>query len=182
MVNITKCEVCGRVIPATEHGCAYCERERRDQAQLSERPYLPLAIRLLLILLLVDALAVAALSGGSLWRALAAPGKPSLPAVAVPAARIMLAAAAVAGALLRRPVGRWLCLGFIGAEAAGGLLSYAHLLGPVPWTGAPLEPIWTALFCFLFLRADVIRRYDVRAADRRELHSLMRNVQKGRLH
>lgn len=179
MVNITTCEICGRVIPATEHGCAYCDRER-SRADLPDAPYLPLAIRLLLVLLVVDAAAVVAFATGSLWRALDSPARTASLTIAVAAARIALAVACAVGVLVRRPVGRILCLSFIGFEVLGLLATIARVLPRGTWAGAPLEPLWTFLFFFLFLRADVIRRYDPPAADRRELHSLMRVVEKGK--
>jgi hypothetical protein len=179
MVNITTCEICGRVIPATEHGCAYCERER-GHADLPETPYLPLAIRLLLVLLVVDALAVVVFATGSLWRAIQSPDRGSTVTIAVASARIALAVACAIGVLVRRPLGRTLCLAFIGFEVLGLLATVTRVLPRGSWAGAPLEPLWTCLFFFLFLRADVIRRYDPPAADRRELRSLIRVVEKGK--
>jgi hypothetical protein len=179
MVNITTCEVCGRVIPATEHGCAYCERER-GHPDRPDTPYLPLAIRLLLVLLVIDAAAVVVIASASLWRALQVPAAGGDLAAALAGTRILLGAGCIVGVFMRRRLGRALCLAFIAGEALGLAATLLRMLPRSAWAGAPIEPLWTCLFFFLLLRADVIRRFDPPAADRRELHSLMRMVERGR--
>ena len=48
MVDITRCEKCGKVIPAIETGCAFCDAEEVSQGGFRENDWMPLSIRMLL--------------------------------------------------------------------------------------------------------------------------------------
>ncbi len=48
MVDITRCVQCGKVIPAIDTGCAWCDAAEERQHGFREDSYLPLAIRMLL--------------------------------------------------------------------------------------------------------------------------------------
>jgi len=169
MVDITQCEVCGHTIPATEHGCAYCDRSRPPEP--IDDDYLPLALRLLLglfgvHLVFAATLAVLTLGHAGSWgtRGLAA-------------ARFALAASAFVAVLQPRPWGRWIPLTFVLVE---GALVLPIVLGWVEsWRGGFLPSLWGVLFFFLFLRRDVQARFDPRIRDRAAVDDLIRGVAGG---
>lgn len=169
MVDITQCEVCGHVIPATEHGCAYCDQVRPPEP--IDDDYLPLALRLLLGLFVLHLVFTATLavltlghaeSWGTRWLA---------------ALRFGLASAAFVAILRPRPWGRWVPLAFVLVESS---LVLPIVFGWVEsWRGGFLPSLWGVLFFFLFLRRDVQSRFDPRLRDRAAVDDLIRVVQRG---
>jgi hypothetical protein len=171
MVDITRCEVCGRVIPATEYGCAYCEREREGE---QERPYLPLAVRLLLGLFVANVL----VAGGLAVVTLVHSGGSGV-VVVLAVVRLGSSVITVFALTRRRPWGRFVPLGFLAVEILGGLAADFHWVDGSAWRADMLAPLWNALFLFLFLRPDVQGRFDHKVLDRHEVGSLIRLVQRG---
>lgn len=171
MVDITRCEACGRTIPATEHGCAYCEREREGQ---EERPYLPLAVRLLLVLFVANVFVAGGLAVVTLIHS-----EGSGTVIVLALVRLAAASGVVVALVHRRPWGRFVPLGFLGLEIAGGLAADFHWISDGAWRADMFAPIWNALFLFLFLRPDVQGRFDRKVLDRHEVGSLIRLVQRG---
>ncbi len=172
MVDITQCEECGRVIPATEHGCAYCDRDREGQ---EERMYMPLAVRLLVMLFL--GLVAVTLFFGAVTLFKEASRNPM--AAATGGLRAVVAASVLASLVMRRPWGRWLPFVFIGLEVALGLFHWLGWMPPDVWKGNVVAPFWSLVFVFVFVRADVQSRFDKRAWDRSEVGNLVRMVERG---
>jgi hypothetical protein len=175
MVDITRCEACGRVIPATEHGCAYCDRERAGEV---DEPYLPLAVRLLLLLFVLHLAASMGLGGLTLLGVESGRGD-SGTTVFLGLVRILVAGATLVALLKSRPWGRWFPLAFIVLEVLLGLSARVGWLPREAWRSDLLAPLWSFLFLFLFLRPDVQGRFDPRVWDRQEVTDLIRVVQKG---
>jgi uncharacterized membrane protein (DUF2068 family) len=172
MVNITECVACGRVIPATDEGCAYCERERPVEM---EGPYLPLSIRLLLILFGLNAAATAVFGVLGLAR-LIGPDEIAGWAAAPALIRTSLAACAFVGLIKSQCWGWYAALGFVAVELIGGLLAIFEIIPQPAWAGPMLAPLWTVLFVFMLVRSDVHARFDQRVADRRDVSSLLESV------
>jgi len=176
MVDITTCERCGRVIPLLESGCPYCEQEESGRA---EHPYLPLALRLLLVLFCVDVGASIVLATLTLI-ANSSPERSSSVVTLLALMRVLVAGLTFMAIVFSQPWGRWVPIGFIGFELGCGLLAALGLLPSGAWVGGLLAPLWTLLFMFLFLRDDVQSRFDARVVDRRELQRLIKLVEGGR--
>jgi len=174
MVNITQCAVCGRTIPANGEACAYCERERPAR---DDRPYLPLAVRLLLMLFAVDLVATVTFAALSVGRDLAGDSTTLLPAL-LSLLRLCLGTLALLGLLVRRPWGWWISVAFVVAEVVGGVLALARAVPPSIWAGPLMAPLWTVLFGLILLRGDVRAHFDPVVADRREVDDLLRSVYK----
>ena len=169
MVDITRCERCGKVIPAIDSGCPYCERP--DEG-LREEPYLPLAIRLLLGLFGVNAAVTMVLAVITLLHNFGGALSDSLIAI-VACLRFLLSAGSLLGLLVREPWGRIVPLVFVAFEAATGIAVATGLLPPERWAGGMLAPLWNVLFLFLFLRDDVKIRFDPSILDRRAVDDLV---------
>jgi hypothetical protein len=177
LVDITHCEVCGKTIPAIGQSCPYCERERGPQ-QRDGRPYLALALRLLLYLFMADVvstmgLAVLTLLHNREGTLLA--GTILLAALI----RFLLGGATLGTFFFRESCARSLPLTFLGYEALGAV---AVMVGWIPidrWGGGLVAPLWNILFVFLFLRSDVKAYLDPRVADQQQLGMLLRRVEKG---
>lgn len=176
MVDITRCENCGKVIPALGRGCPYCDP---DDAVRIEKPYLPLAIRLLLGLFVFDlavTMVIALLTlfenqdGGLLASIL----------IVISLMRFLLAGVTVVALYFREWWSRLSPLAFLAFEA---IIGVSVLFGWIPadrWVGGMLAPLWSVLFVFLFLREDVQAYLDPSVGDRRELGRLLREVERGR--
>lgn len=170
MVDITRCERCGKVIPALQTGCPWCDAAEARRPGFREDDWLPLSIRMLLWLFMVN-LAVTGLL--AILTLMANGGEePGRSIVAVLASmRLLLAGVCLVGLAFREPWGRWLPLWFLAFEALSWL--GAGLLSESRWIGGWLAPLWNLLFVFLFLRDDVRARFDPRLADRREVGELL---------
>ena len=172
MVDITRCERCGKVIPALDSGCPFCEEPDRG---LGESPYLPLSIRLLIGLFAVNVTVTMVLAvltmltnfGGTLSDSV-------IPLLAV--LRVLSAAVSLLAIVMREPWGRFVPLVFVGFEALTGI---ALTLGWLPadrWAGGMLAPLWNVLFLFVFLRDDVQVRFDPGLLDRRAVDDLLSEI------
>ncbi len=177
MVDITSCEVCGRTIPAIGQDCPYCQRDRGDR-ESAERPYLGLALRLLVYLFLADVVSTLVLAILTMVQN----REESLGAAVIliaAAARLLLGAATLKAFFLREARARTLPLIFLAYE---GLTAGAVLAGWFPidrWSGGLVAPFWKLLFVVLFLRSDVKAYLDPGLADRRRLGELLREVERG---
>jgi hypothetical protein len=171
MVNITRCAVCGRTIPANGEACAYCESEREPSA---ERAYLPLTMKLLLVLYGVDIVATAIVAGIGLFRVVLAPS----PTILLPLVllRLALAVSAGCGLLMRKRLGIWLGLAFLSLEIFGVFLGLAHAIDSTYWGEPGISILWSALFFFLLLRDEVRAYFDPKFADRQEVLHLLRST------
>jgi len=175
MVNITRCAVCGRTIPANGEACAYCESERKPEV---ERAYLPLTMKLLLVLYGVDIVATAIVAGIGLVRVVSHPHSSLvLPLVIL---RLLLAVAAGLGLLLRKRLGIVLGLAFLSLEIVGVLMGMVHLMDSTYWGQPGISILWSTLFLFLLLRDEVRAYFDPRFADRKEVLDLLQSVGRGR--
>ena len=175
MVNITRCAVCGRTIPANGEACAYCESEREPGA---ERAYLPLTMKLLLVLYGVDIVATAIVAGIGLFRVSSHPA----PAFLLPLVvlRLALALAAGLGLLLRKRLGIWLGLAFLSLEILGVLLGLAGAIDSTYWGQPGISILWSTLFFFLLLRNEVRAYFDPKFADHQEVLQLLRSTRNPR--
>lgn len=174
MVDITRCERCGKVIPATGQGCPFCDVP--DQG-LREEPYLPLAIRLLLLLFVVNAAVTMVLAVATLLNNFGGTLADSLITLAA-AIRFLTSAVAVLAIVMREPWGRTLPLVFLAYEALTGIAVATGVLPADRWAGGMLAPLWNVLFLFLFLREDVQVRFDPAILDRRAVESLLSQVER----
>ncbi len=175
LVDIARCERCGRVIPVLDEGCPYCEPPDRG---LLEPPYLPLAIRMLLVLFVIDAAVAAVLAVATALRNLDGSLAASL-IIVVSMARFLGAAVSVLGLVARE---RWALLParvFIAVEGAAMLALFFGWIPLSRWIGGVLGPLWSVLFLFVFLREDVREYFDPRLRDRRELEELLVSVERG---
>jgi len=171
MVNITRCAVCGRTIPANGEACAYCESEREPSV---ERAYLPLTMKLLLVLYGVDIVATAIVAGIGLFRVAFGPSSTSLlPLVLL---RLTLAVAAGCGLLLRKRLGIWLGLAFLSLEILGVLLGLTHAIDSTYWGQPGISILWSTLFLFLLLRDEVRAYFDPKFADHQEVLYLLKST------
>ena len=172
MVDITRCERCGKVIPALESGCPYCAEP--DEG-LAEKPYLPLAIRLLLGLFSVNATATMVLAVMTLLNNFGGALSDSLFTL-LATVRFLAAAASLLALILREPWGRFVPIGFLAFEAVTGLALTFGLLPADRWAGGMLAPFWNVLFLFVFLRHDVQVRFDPGIIDRKAVDELLSTV------
>lgn len=174
MVDITRCERCGKVIPATDQGCPFCDVP--DQG-LREAPYLPLAIRLLLSLFLANVSVTMVLAVATLLNNFGGTLGDSLITLAA-TLRFLFSAVTLAALLMKEPWGRTVPLLFVGYEALTGIAVAAGLVPAERWAGGMLAPLWNVLFLFLFLREDVQSRFDPSILDRRAVESLLSQVER----
>ena len=172
MVNLTQCAVCGRVIPATLEGCAYCESEREPEV---ERPYLALSVRLLLLLFAFSLVMTALWSGITLYRLLI-DANHSVAAALPTFFRMLLASFALGGLVSSRPWGWYACLAFVVMELAGGILLFFGPMSRDLWSGPGMALIWTVLFLFVLIRGDVHARFDRTVADRLDVLALLDSI------
>ena len=175
MVDITRCERCGKVIPALESGCPYCEIP--DQG-LQEKPYLPLALRLLLMLFVANVAMTMVLAVFSL-AALSEPGLRAPLVKLLALIRFLLGGVTLVALFFRESWARFVPLAFLGWEALTAVMFAFGLMGGAAWAGGLLAPVWNVLFVFLFLREDVQARFDASVRDKRELGDLLRLVEGG---
>ena len=173
MVDITQCERCGKVIPATDKGCPFCDVPDRG---LRETPYLPLAIRLLLGLFMVNVAVTMVLAVVTLMNSFGGTLGDSLIALGA-TLRFLLSALAMLAMATKEPWGRVLPLAFVVHEAIGGIAVAIGILPADRWAGGMLAPLWNVLFLFLFLREDVQARFDPAILDRRAVESLLSQVE-----
>jgi len=175
MVNITRCAVCGRTIPANGEACAYCESERQPEV---EHAYLPLTMKLLLVLYGVDIIATAIVASIGLVRVLSHSQTNSLLPLVI--LRLLLTASAGLGLLFRKRLGILLGLSFLSLEILGVLLGMVHTIDSEYWGQPGISILWSTLFFFLLLRDEVRAYFDPRFADRKEVHDLLQSVRTGR--
>lgn len=170
MVDIVRCERCGKVIPALDTGCPWCEAAEARRPGFREDDWLPLSIRMLLWLFMANLLVTAMLA---ILTLMANSGEgPGRSMVAILASiRLLLSGVTFVGLAFREPWGRWLPLSFLAFEALSWV--WVGVLGDGRWIGGWLAPLWNVLFVFLFLRDDVRARLDPRVADRREVGELL---------
>lgn len=170
MVDITRCEKCGKVIPAIETGCAFCDAEEARTGGFREDDWMPLSIRMLLWMFLVNLAGTAVLAGLSLGSS----GTALLKALA--ALRMVVALATLAAILARHRAARHLPFLFLGYELFCFVGVSSGLLPGVGWMGTWVAPLWNVLFGFLFTRDDVRARLDPGSADRREVVRLLDEI------
>jgi len=175
MVNITRCAVCGRTIPANGEACAYCESEREPEV---ERAYLPLTMKLLLVLYGVDIVATTIVAGIGLVRVL--PHPQTKVVLLLVTLRLLLAVSAGLGLLFRKRLGILLGVSFLSLEVLGVLLGTVHLIDSAYWEQPGISILWSTLFLFLLLRDEVRAYFDPHFADRKEVHDLLQSVRTGR--
>jgi hypothetical protein len=177
LVDITRCERCGKVIPALDTGCAWCDARDAEERGFDEKTYLPLAIRMLLWMFVANL----ALTGLMAVLTLASHPGAGGPLVAVLASmRLLLAGATLVGILFREPWGRWLPFSFLGFEAVCFVATSAGWLFGAWWIGSWIAPLWNLLFAFLFIREDVRARLDPKVADRKEVGALLEDIRRDR--
>lgn len=175
MVDITRCERCGKVIPALAEGCPYCGEPERG---LQETPYLPLALRLLLLLFVVNVAVTMVLA----VMTLVTNTDPSLRSdlvLLMALVRFLLGGVTLVAFFFREPWARTVPFVFLAWEAFAGLAVLLGWIEAGKWAGGMVTPIWNVMFLFLFLREDVQTRFDPRVADRRELDDLLKTVERG---
>ena len=170
MVDITRCEKCGKVIPAVETGCAFCDAEEARAGGFREDDWMPLSIRMLLWMFLVNLAGTALLAGIALGSA----GTLMLKGLA--AARMVIALATLGAILARHPAARQLPFLFLGYELFCFVGVSSGLLAGLGWIGTWVAPLWNVLFGFLFMRDDVRTRLDPASADRREVGRLLDEI------
>ena len=174
MVDITRCEKCGKVIPALETGCAFCDAEEaRRGAGFREGDWMPLSIRMLLWMF------VANLAGTTVLAAFGFLGGSAPLVKAISALRMLVAAATLVAILTRHSSARRLPFAFLAVEAACFVAVAAGWLGGLGWFTSWLAPVWNLLFAALFIRDDVRARLDRRAADQQEVGRLLDEIQRG---
>ncbi|HKI85017.1 MAG TPA: hypothetical protein VKA63_11860, partial [Candidatus Krumholzibacteria bacterium] len=152
-----------------------CESERKPEV---ERAYLPLTMKLLLVLYGVDIVATAIVAGIGLVRVVSHPHSSLvLPLVIL---RLLLAVAAGLGLLLRKRLGIVLGLAFLSLEIVGVLMGMVHLMDSTYWGQPGISILWSTLFLFLLLRDEVRAYFDPRFADRKEVLDLLQSVGRDR--
>lgn len=173
MVDIVRCEACGRTIPATPNGCAYCERERLGEP---EPLWLPLQVRLFLYLFGAGLLVSFVLGITGFVLGAAGSEGPTIGGMVMAGLRAgasLLAAFAVA---MRQPWQRYWPLGLLALEIAAGVAAHLGWLPPRAWPGGIFTPLWAALFVLFFLRPDIQATFDPRLRDRHEVDELIRDI------
>lgn len=170
MVDITRCEKCGKVIPAIETGCAFCDAEEGSRGGFRENDWMPLSIRMLLWMFQFNlagtaVLAVVALtaSGGAAVKALAG-------------VRLAIAATTLLAILVRHRWASGLPYLFLGFEGICFVGASGGWLAGVGWMGSWVAPLWNLLFAFLFIRDDVRSHLDRKSSDRREVGRLLEEI------
>jgi len=172
VVDITRCERCGKTIPALDSGCPWCEAADARRPGFREDDWMPLSIRMLLWLFVTNLVVSAALAVFTLTASERTLDAASLVAVAA-TARLLLAGATLVGIVFRERWGRWLPLSFLAFEGLSFIALQAGVLPADAWIGGWLAPLWNLLFVFLFMRDDVRGRFDRRLADQREVGELI---------
>ena len=170
MVDITRCEKCGKVIPAIETGCAFCDAEEARGGGFREDDWMPLSIRMLLWMFLFNLGGTAILAGFALGSA----GGFAVKTVA--AIRMAVALATLAAILARHPAASHLPFVFLGYELLCFVGASTGLLWGAGWMGSWVAPLWNVLFGFLFTREDVRARLNRRSADRQEVGRLLEEI------
>jgi hypothetical protein len=172
VVDIVRCEKCGKVIPAIETGCAYCDAAEVPESGFRENDWMPLSIRMLLwmfLLVLGVTVVLAGLALGSAETAL-------IRLLAV--LRMVIALVTLLAIVTRRPAASHLPFLFLGYELFCFFGVSTGLLWGLGWVGSWVAPLWNVLFGVLFLRDDVRARLNPRSADRREVGQLLDEVSK----
>lgn len=173
MVDITRCEKCGKVIPALETGCAWCDAEEaRRGGGFREDDWMPLSIRMLLWMFVANVAGTAILSGFGFLGG-------SAPLVkAISALRLVVALVTLLAILTRHPAARRLPFVFLSVEALCFVAVLAGWLDGLGWFTSWFAPVWNLLFAALFIRDDVRARLDRRAADQQEVGRLLDEIQR----
>jgi hypothetical protein len=179
MVDITRCERCGKVIPALDTGCPWCEADEARRPGFREDTWMPLSIRMLIWLFVANLVVTGVLAIFSLIANAGADAGRSLVAICA-SLRLLLAGTTLVGIIFREPWGRWLPFGFLAFEAMGFICLQVGLLPSDRWIGGWLAPLWNVLFVFLFVRDDVRAWLDPAVADRREVGELLDEIQRRR--
>lgn len=172
MIDITECAACGRTIPATTQGCAYCDSERSRRAESSE--YTPMLTRWALVLFGLTTALSTLLGLGAFWHVLQ--GEAGVGTVLLAAVRVGVAAAAGWSVSRRR---RWAVRAaqlYVGVEVVGAILNLVGLLPQSMWSLRVLTPLWAVVFGFFFWRRDVRATFDPAVADRAEVAQLLDSV------
>jgi hypothetical protein len=172
LVDITRCEKCGKVIPAIETGCAWCDAEEAQRGGFREDDWMPTSIRMLLWMFLFN------LAGTAVLAVVAIGSAPSVPIKALGALRLAVALGTLVAILARLGWATWLPLFFLGLEGVFFVGASGGWLSGVGWIGSWVAPLWNLLFAFLFLRDDVRARLDRGSADRREVGRLLDDVRR----
>jgi hypothetical protein len=172
MVDITQCAVCGKTIPATLDGCAYCDSERLLEP--ASHDYTPMLLRWLLILFVSTTILTATLALSSL----AGAGSSEHPALRSGLAFLRVSLSAVAGFAVGRRL-RWAfhaALLFVFIEIIAGSLHAFGLLPSDAWSVRVITPLWAVLFAVFFLRTDVQSHFDRSRRDRARVDSFLRSL------
>jgi hypothetical protein len=177
VVDITRCERCGKVIPAIDNGCAWCDAAEARQTGFREDNWLPLPIRMLTWMFGANLAVTGAFAVFTLIENAGADSDQALVAV-LASVRFLLSGATGLALGFRESWGRWLPFSFLGFEGLSFLALQAGLLPADRWIGGWVGPLWNLLFVFLFLRDDVRARLDRRIANRREVGELIETLQR----
>lgn len=172
MVDITQCAVCGRTIPATLDGCAYCDRERSVEPPTNE--YTPMLMRWLLLLFVATTI----LTGILALTALGGRGQSEHSALRSLLGGLRLVLSAVAGIAVCRRLA-WAfhaALVFVSVEILAGTLHAFGVLPAEAWSVRVITPLWAVLFAVFFLRSDVQSHFDRARADRRHVDALLESL------
>jgi len=179
VVDITRCERCGKVIPAIDTGCAWCDAVEADQTGFRDDVWLPLPIRMLTWLFGANLAVTAAFAVFTLIANAGADDGRSMVAI-LASTRLLLSSATAVALGCRQPWGRWLPFSFLAFEGLSFVALQAGMLPADRWIGGWIGPLWNLLFVFLFLRDDVRARLDRRVANRREVGELIETLQRDR--
>ena len=171
MIDITQCAACGRTIPATEQGCAYCESERPSGL---DSDYVPMARRWLLALFVF-------LCGFAVWWGALAAGQllaEGAWALALwPIGRAVLGLSAALAVAMRHRRAILSACALLTSEIALGVAAQSNLLPREAWRMAWIAPIWASFFLLFFARADVRAHFSPKLRDRLEVQALLREVE-----
>jgi hypothetical protein len=170
MIDITQCAACGRTIPATEQGCAYCESERPSDL---DSDYVPMARRWLLALFVL--LCGFAIWSGALtaWHVVSARAWSLSP---WPAGRIALGLLAGWGVATRRRHAVRFASALLASELALGIAVQTELLAREAWRTTWIAPFWAVFFLLFFARSDVRAHFSPQLRDRLAVLALLREV------
>ena len=177
MVDITRCERCGKLIPAIDNGCAWCDSVEARQTGFREDDWLPLSIRMLIWLFGANLAVTGTFAVFTLIANAGAESDRSTVAI-LASVRLLLSGATALALGYREPWGRWLPFSFLAFEGLSFVALQAGLLPADRWIGGWIGPLWNLLFVFLFLRDDVRARLDRRVANRREVGELIETLQR----
>jgi O-antigen/teichoic acid export membrane protein len=177
VVDITRCEQCGKVIPAIDNGCAWCDAAEARRPGFREDDWLPLPIRMLTWLFGANLVVTGGFAVFTLIASVDADPDRTLVAV-LASVRLLLSSATALALGMRQSWGRWLPFTFLAFEGLSFVALQAGLLPADRWIGGWIGPLWNLLFVFLFLRDDVRARLDRRIANRREVGELIETLQR----